>query len=74
MVLLALGYSEPLLFIETTRLLRGNSYFWCVHVVIYERSTTDRIHRIRQVVKASTSRWTFEAGIREAARDALAVL
>jgi hypothetical protein len=37
--------------------------------VIYERSTTDRIHCIRQVVKASTSRWTFEA-----AREALAIL
>jgi hypothetical protein len=42
-VLLALGSSEPLLFIAISRLLRGNSYLWRVRVVIYERSTTDRI-------------------------------
>jgi hypothetical protein len=35
---------------------------------------TDRINHIRQVVEASTLRWTFEAGVREAAREALAVL
>jgi hypothetical protein len=34
---LALGYSEPPFFIRTSRLLRGNSYLWHVHVVIYER-------------------------------------
>jgi hypothetical protein len=73
-VLLALGSSEPPLFIEIPRLLRGNSYLWHVRVVIYERSTTDRIRRIRQVVEAPAPRWTFEAGMREAAREALAVL
>jgi hypothetical protein len=73
-VLLALGSSEPPLFIETPRLLRENSYLWCVHVVIYERPTTDHIHRIRQVVKAPAPRWTFEAGMREAAHEALVVL
>jgi hypothetical protein len=46
-VLLALGSSEPPLFIEIPRLLRGNSYLWHMHVVIYERSTTDHIQRIR---------------------------
>jgi hypothetical protein len=45
-----------------------------VCVVIYERPTTDRIHRIRQVFKAPEPRWTFEAGMREAALEALAVL
>jgi hypothetical protein len=73
-VLLAMGSSRPPLFIGTPRLLRGNSYLWHVHVVIYERPTTDHIHRIRQVVEAPTPRWTFEAGMREAAREALAVL
>jgi hypothetical protein len=73
-MLLALGYSEPPLFIRTPRLLRGNSYLWRVRVVIYERPTTDRICRIRRVVKASTARWTFEAGLREACREALSVL
>jgi hypothetical protein len=70
-VLLALGSSEPPLF---PRLLRGNSYLWRVHVVIYERPTTDRVWRIRHVVEAPAPRWTFEAGMREAAREALAVL
>jgi hypothetical protein len=73
-VLLALGSSEPPLFIRTQRLLRGNSYLWHVRVVIYERPTTDHIDCIRQVVEAPTLRWTFEAGMREAAREALVVL
>jgi hypothetical protein len=73
-VLLALGSSEPPLFIKTPRLLRGNSYLWCARVVIYERPTTDRIRCIRQVVEAPAPRWTFEADMREATREALAVL
>jgi hypothetical protein len=73
-VLLALGSSEPPLLIRTPRLLRWNSYLWRVHVVIYERPTTDHICRIRQVVEAPTPRWTFKAGMRVAAREALAVL
>jgi hypothetical protein len=43
-------------------------------VVIYERPTTDRIQRIRQVVEAPAPRWTFEVGMREAAREAWVVL
>jgi hypothetical protein len=73
-VLLALGSSEPPLFIGTPRLLRGNSYLWRVCVVTYERPTTDHIHRIRQLVEPPASRWTFEVGMREAAHEALAVL
>jgi hypothetical protein len=64
-VLLALGSSEPPLLIRTPRLLRWNSYLWRVHVVIYERPTTDHICRIRQVVEAPTPRWTFKAGMSE---------
>jgi hypothetical protein len=73
-VLLALGYSEPLLFVGVPRLLRGNSYHWRVWVIIYERPTIDHIHRIRHMVKATTPRWTFEGGMREAAREVLALL
>jgi hypothetical protein len=73
-VLLALGSSEPLLVIRTLRLLCGNSYLWHVHVVIYERPTTNCIHRILQVVEAPAPRWTFEADMREAAREVLVVL
>jgi hypothetical protein len=73
-VLLALGSSEPLLFIRTLRLPCGNSYLWRVRVVIYERPMTDCICHIRQVVEAPTLRWTFEGGMREAAREALSVL
>jgi hypothetical protein len=73
-VLLALGSSEPPLFIGTLRLLRGSSYLWRVRMVIYERPTTDRICCIREVVEAPAARWTFEAGMREAAREALVIL
>jgi hypothetical protein len=73
-VLLTLGSSEPPFFIGTPRLLRGNSYLWRVGVVIYERPTTDRIRRIHQVIEVPALRWTFEAGMREAACQALAVL
>jgi hypothetical protein len=73
-VLLALGSSEPPLFIETPRLLRGNSYLYRVRVVIYKRPTTDRIRYIRQVVEAPAPWWTFEAGMREAAHEALVIL
>jgi hypothetical protein len=55
-VLLALGYSEPPLFIGILRLLRGNSYLWRVLVIIYERPTTDHIYRIRHVVEVTTPR------------------
>jgi hypothetical protein len=34
----------------------------------------DRIRLIRQVIEAPAPRWTFEAGMREAAREALDVL
>jgi hypothetical protein len=67
-LLLALGYSEPLLFIGVPRLLEGNSYFWRVCVIIYERPTTDHIRHIHHVVKATTPKWTFEGGMREFAR------
>jgi hypothetical protein len=73
-VLLALGYSDPPLFIGVPRLLHGNSYLWRVRVIIYERPTTDHIYRIRCVVEATTPRWTFEGGMREPAREALALL
>jgi hypothetical protein len=73
-VLLAPGYSEPPLFIGVLRLLHGNSYFWCVRVIIYERPTTDHICRIHHLVEATTLRWTLEGGMREVAREALALL
>jgi hypothetical protein len=73
-LLLALGYSEPPLFIIVPRLLCGNSYLLCVRVITYERPMTDQIRRIHHVVEATTPRWTFEGGMREAAREALALL
>jgi hypothetical protein len=73
-VLLVLYSSEPPLFIVTLKLLCGNSYLWCVCVVIYERPTTDYICCICQVVDAPAPRWMFEAGMREAAREALSIL
>jgi hypothetical protein len=73
-VLVALGYSKPPLFIGAQRLLHRNSYLWRVHVIIYERPTTNHIHHIRHVVEDTTPRWMFEGGMREAAREALALL
>jgi hypothetical protein len=35
---------------------------------------SDHIRRIRHVVEATTPRWTFEGGMREAAREALSLL
>jgi hypothetical protein len=35
---------------------------------------TNHIHRVHHVVEATTPRWTFEGGMREAAREALALL
>jgi hypothetical protein len=69
-LLLALGYSEPPVFVSVPRLLRRNSYLWHVHVIIYERPTIDHIHYIRHVVEAMTLRWTFKGGMREVAREA----
>jgi hypothetical protein len=73
-MLLALGYSEPPLFVGVLRLLHGNSYLWRVWVIIYERPMTDHIRRIRHVVEATTPRWTFEGGMREVAQEVLALL
>jgi hypothetical protein len=73
-VLLALAYREPLLFVRVLRLPHRNSYLWHVRVIIYERPLTDHIHRIRHVVEATTPRWTFEGGMREATSEALALL
>jgi hypothetical protein len=73
-IFLALGYSEPPLFIGVLRLLCGNSYLWRVRVIIYKRPTTDRIRRIHHVVEATTPRWTFEGGMREVTQEALALL
>jgi hypothetical protein len=65
-VLLALVYSEPPLFVGVPRLLHENSYLWRVWVIIYKRPMTDRICRIRRVVEATTPRWAFEGGMRQA--------
>jgi hypothetical protein len=73
-VLLALGYSEPPLFVGVPRLLCGNSYHWRVRVIIYERPTTDHFRRIHHVVEPTTPRWTFEGGMSEVAREALVLL
>jgi hypothetical protein len=66
-VLLAQGYREPSFFVSVPRLLCGNSYLWCVRVIIYDRPMTDHVRRIRHVVEATTPRWTFKGGMREAA-------
>jgi hypothetical protein len=74
MLLQSLGYGKPLLFIGTPRLQQGTTYLWDVQVVLYERSTTDRIHCIRNVIEADAQRWTFEGVICDAACQTLAAL
>jgi hypothetical protein len=49
-LLRSLGYSEAPLFVRTLRLLCGNTYLWHMRVVIYEKSMTDHVHHIRQVI------------------------
>jgi hypothetical protein len=71
---LALGYSETPLFVGVPRLLYGNSYLWLMRVIIYQRPMTNYICRICHMVEATTPRWAFEGGMREAAREALALL
>jgi hypothetical protein len=73
-MLLALGYSKPPLFVGVLRLLHGSSFLWHVRVIIYESPTTDHIRCIYHVVEATTARCTIEGGMREAAREALALL
>jgi hypothetical protein len=60
------GYSEPPLFVGVLRLNHRNSYLCRVRVIIYERPTTDHIHRIHHMVEATTPRWTFDGCMREA--------
>jgi hypothetical protein len=74
-VLLALGYSEPPLFRQCPEAASQELVpLACVCVIIYGRPTTDHIRRIHHVVEATTLRWTFEHGMREVAREALALL
>jgi hypothetical protein len=73
-LLSSLGFGDPHSSSAPPRLLHGNTYLWLVHVIIYERSTTNRICRIHQVVEASTPRWTFEGGMRNVVREALVIL
>jgi hypothetical protein len=73
-MLLALGYIEPPLFVSVPRMLHRNSYLCHVRVIIYERPTTDHIRCICHVVEATTLRWTFKGGMRDAAEEALALL
>jgi hypothetical protein len=73
-MLLALGYSEPPLFVGVLMLFRGNSYVWRVRVIIYERPMTDHICLILDVVEATTLRWMFEGVMREATRESLVLV
>jgi hypothetical protein len=66
-MLLALGYSEPPLFVGVPTLLHEKSYLWRVHVIIYVRLMTNHTHHICHVVEAATLRWMFEGGMREPA-------
>jgi hypothetical protein len=64
------GYGELPFFIGTPSLLQGTTYFWNIRVVMYEKSTTDRIRCTHQVIEATAPRMSFKAGLRDAARQA----
>jgi hypothetical protein len=73
-LLLSLGYGEPPLFIWTLRFLRGNTYLGHVWVVIYEKSMTECVCYICQVIEAAAPWWMFEGGMWDAVWEALVVL
>jgi hypothetical protein len=47
---------------------------WEVHVVLYEKPMIDGIHHIQRIHHASAPRATFNAGIWDAAHQALMAL
>ena len=73
-LLQGLGYHDAPLYIGTRTPLRGRGYMWRVHVILYEKATDDGMRRTRRIHYATAPRATFDAGIRDAARQALAVL
>ena len=54
--------------------LRKKGYSWKVQVTLYEKCTADDVRQIRRIHEATASRATFEVGMDDAVRQALAVL
>jgi hypothetical protein len=54
--------------------LQSRGYMWEVHVVLYEKPTTDRICRIHHIHHACAPRATFNAGILDVACQAMMAL
>ena len=69
-----LGLSQPpsLHWSEDTTEEKG--YSWKVQVTPYEKCIADDVHRIHRIHEATAPRATFEAGMEDAARQALALL
>jgi hypothetical protein len=57
------GYHDAPLYFGKQTLLRSRGYMWKVHVVLYEKPTTDGICRIRHIHHASVPRATLNVGI-----------
>jgi hypothetical protein len=73
-MLLVFGYHDAPLYFGKQNPLQSRGYMWKVHVVLYEKPTTDGIYRILHIHHASTPRATFNAGIWDAACQAMIAL
>jgi hypothetical protein len=73
-LLQGLGYHDAPLFKGVRVPLGDRGYSWTVEVTMFEKPSADDLRRVRRVHTATAPRATFEAGIEDAARQALAVL
>ena len=69
-----LGYHHRPEYVGIRTPVADGSYRWSVSVRMFERITTDGLRRVRRIHQATAPRSTFEEGMKDAARQALAVL
>jgi hypothetical protein len=68
------GYHNAPLYLGKQTPLRSKGYMWEMHVVLYEKPMTDRICHTHRIHHASAPRANSNAGIRDAAHQALMAL
>ena len=71
-LLSGLGYHDAPTYFGKRMPLRYHGYIWRVWVETYEQPTSNHTRIVRKTYYASSARATFEDGIRDAAREALA--
>jgi hypothetical protein len=67
------GYNHAPLYICTWGPINGSDPIWCVQVHLYEKQLSYGVHEIHHIYH-TTPRATLNAGIQDAARQALSVL